>query len=246
MSLVFELKHFSGPLELLLHLIGNAKIDIKDIFVSQVTEQYLQIVQQSEEQNMDEASEFIQMAATLLLIKSRSLLPTEQITQEEEENPEELLIRQLEEYSRFQQIAAQMQNLEIADAKRFTKLPDEFPLPPPNYEIEGLTLAGLITAFVQVSARIPIEKADLEQPAMIVKDKHTVSKCMATILKKVRKGKHSFSELLSQKPSRNEIVTLFLALLELLKRGRLKVSQAGRGQEIVISHRQVLEDGHDE
>ena len=170
MSLVFELQHFSGPLDLLLHLIGDAKIDIKDIFVSQVTDQYLQIVQQSGVQDMDEASEFIQMAATLLLIKSRSLLPAEQKKEEGEENPEEVLIRQLEEYARFQEIAAKMQGFELAAARLFTKLPDEFPLPPPTYELEGLTLEGLIAAFAKVMAKISETEEQTERPATILRE----------------------------------------------------------------------------
>ncbi|HQO54817.1 MAG TPA: segregation/condensation protein A, partial [Clostridia bacterium] len=93
MAIVFELKKFSGPLELLLHLIGSAKIDIKDVFVSQVTDQYIRIVQDADMIDMDEASEFIQMAATLLLIKSRSILPRVPAdTDEGDDDPEQTLI----------------------------------------------------------------------------------------------------------------------------------------------------------
>ena len=91
---------FEGPLDLLLFLIGKAHIDIKDIFISKVTSQYLEFVALLEDEDMDRASEFIQMAARLLEIKSRKLLPKLRIAEQEEE-PEEVLIRQLEEYRRL-------------------------------------------------------------------------------------------------------------------------------------------------
>ncbi len=236
MELVFELKSFRGPLDLLLHLIGNAKIDIRDIFVSQVTDQYIRIIEQSGIMDLEEASGFIQMAATLLLIKSRSMLPAPAMP--EEGDPEELLIRQLEEYAYFQQIAAQMHGLEQAASRMFTKLPEEFPLRPVTYELEGLTLENLILAFARLSARQAEKSAEgTRQQALILLDEHTVPKCMAKIMKKIRRGSHRFTGLLSQTPTRNEVVTLFLALLELLKQGRLSARQEKDGDDIILSRR---------
>lgn len=249
MALVLELKDFNGPLDLLLHLIGDAKIDIKDIFVSQVTDQYIQIVQESPQLDMDEASEFIQMAATLLLIKSRSILPpTVDETGEEEENPEEVLIRQLEEYAKFQQLASQMQDFEQAAARLFSKLPDEFPLPPPVYELEGLTLEGLIAAFVRISERLKDKDENAgEIPAQIIQmDRHTVGECMKSILRQTSKGQVGFSNLFSKHPTRNEVVTLFLALLELLKQGRITAVQETLEDEIMITRRGKEETIHEE
>ena len=96
----FKLKDFDGPLDLLLTLVGKAQIDIRDIFVSEITDQYLEIVRNAPDLNMDEASDFLVMAATLLEIKSRSMLPRI-VENEEEEDPETELIRRLEEYKRF-------------------------------------------------------------------------------------------------------------------------------------------------
>ncbi len=148
-----QLSQFEGPLDLLLHLIGRAKIDIQDIFVSEVTDQYIRIVQASEALDMDEASSFVAMAATLLEIKSRALLPVLPDLPEDEIAPETLLIQQLEEYAQFKQISLEMQAFEEDAARSFSKLPDEFPLPPPELEISGLTLEGLIRAFINVSQR---------------------------------------------------------------------------------------------
>lgn len=235
MSLVFNLKDYQGPLDLLLQLIGTAKIDIKDIFVSQVTDQYIQIVQNAEAMDMDEASEFIQMAATLLLIKSRSILPVIKSEEDEEEDPETTLIRQLEEYARFQQLATQMQEFEQAASRLFSKLPDEFPLPPPVYELEGLTLEGLIAAFAKLSARLLAREEDVPERRRVIRlDQHSVTDCMKTIMQQTRKGSIGFTRLLSAAPTRNEVVTLFLALLELLKQGRLKVVQEQSDQEIML------------
>ena len=99
MAYVVSLKQFEGPLDLLLHLITRAKVDIKDIFVSEITEQYLASLDGLDELDMDVASEFLTMAATLLEIKSRALLPRPPKEEEDgEESPEQALIRRLEEY----------------------------------------------------------------------------------------------------------------------------------------------------
>lgn len=246
MAITFELREFSGPLDLLLHLIGNAKIDIKDIFVSQVTEQYIRIVSENEAMDMDEASEFIQMAATLLLIKSRSILPvTLSGDEDENEDPGETLIRQLEEYARFQQLASQMQDFELAASRLFSKLPDEFPLPPPVIELEGLSLEGLMEALYKLSARLLEKEEEQAQSNTVIRlDRHSVTRCMHDILQRTRKGAISFFSLLSPEPSKNEVVTLFLALLELLKQDRLQASQESPAGEIVLSRKRKGEKRH--
>ena len=99
MAITVSLKQFEGPLDLLLHLIHQAKVDIKDIFVSEITEQYLESMQGLEELDLQTASEFLVMAALLVEIKSRALLPTPpEESDEEEETPEQQLIRRLQEY----------------------------------------------------------------------------------------------------------------------------------------------------
>ena len=138
----FKLKDFDGPLDLLLTLIGKAQIDIRDIFVSEITDQYLEIVRNAPDLNMDEASDFLVMAATLLEIKSRSMLPRI-VENPEEEDPETELIRRLEEYKRFKETAGSMKEFEEAARHVFTKLPEEYPLPPQEIELTGLTLEGL-------------------------------------------------------------------------------------------------------
>ncbi|NLC32397.1 MAG: segregation/condensation protein A [Clostridiales bacterium] len=236
MAITLKLKDFNGPLDMLLFMIGKAKIDIKDIFVSQITDQYIQSVREAEELDMDEASSFIQMAATLLEIKSRSLLPKPPPPQDEED-PQTVLIRQLEEYARFKQIAADMQGFEKAAALMYPKLPEEYPLPPPSFEISGLTMQGLIVAFSNVMARIP--KNEEETPVhiaqRIMREEHSVPQCMLQIIKRLRQGSQHFGDLLRDKPTKEEVVTYFLALLELLRLGRVSITQDEPYGEILLN-----------
>ena len=237
MALTLHLSQFDGPLDMLLFLIGKEKINIRDIFVSQVTDQYIQSVQNAPDLDMDEASAFIAMAATLLEIKSRSLLPKPPAP--EEEDPEQALIRQLEEYQRFKQIAEDMQGFEKAAAQMFQKLPEEYPLPPPTLELKNLTMDGLLAAFARVMARAPAEEEEtLHAARRIVRDEYTVPRCTAHILKRLKKGPVRFEELFSPNPGRDEVVTLFLALLELLRLGRAAVSQDGVFGEMTLEPRE--------
>ena len=237
MPLTLHLGQFEGPLDMLLFLIGKAKIDIKDIFVSQVTDQYIQSVQNAPDLDMDDASAFINMAATLLEIKSRSLLPKPKL-EEGEEDPEQALIRQLEEYQRFKEIAQNMQGFEKAAALMFEKLPEEYPLPPPTLELKNLTMEGLLAAFARVMARVKEEDEEPIQTARrIVRDEYTVPRCSAHILKRLKKGPVKFDELFSPNPSRDEVVTLFLALLELLRLGRVSAEQDGIFGDMVLEAR---------
>ena len=237
MPYIVSLKQFDGPLDLLLTLISNAKIDIQDIFVSEITEQYLETMKLVDELDMDSASEFLQMAATLLEIKSRAMLPKPPKPEDPDElTPEEALIRQLEEYRQFKEVSARMHQLEEDARALMTKLPEEYPLPPPNIEITGLTLEKLIKAYRRVLERAAnAEQADRMASREIRRDTFTVAGCMARISRLVRKGKCRFSELFGEDFTRQEVVTMFMALLELIKLNRLHVDQGAAYEEITLS-----------
>ncbi len=225
MAVTIHLRQFDGPLDLLLHLVGKARIDLKDIFVSEITEQYVQAVQSAPDFDMDEASEFIAMAALLVEIKSRRLLPKP--PPESGEDPEQALIRRLEEYQRFKESAKSMAGFEKAALQVFGKLPEEYPLPPPSLELDGLTLEALWEALVRVANRKPAQPQETElRLSDIRRDSHTVEGCMRDIQRRLKTGGARFCELFSSAPNREEVVTLFLALLELLKLGRAHVRQA--------------------
>ncbi len=239
MAMNFRLKDFDGPLDLLLHLVTKAQVDIRDIFVSQITDQYIALVRSAPDLDMDDASEFLVMAATLLEIKSRAMLPRPPAVQEGEVDPEEELIRQLEEYRRFKETATAMQGFENAAKAIYTKLPDEFPLPPQETELVGLTLEGLVAAFQGILARKPAADGLPEENRYaardIRRDEHSVQECMLTILKSLKKRrKLRFEEAFSSAPTREEVVTLFLALLELMRLGRVRAMQDTVCGDIVL------------
>ncbi len=224
MAVFFRLKQFDGPLDLLLHLIGKAKIDIKDIFVSQITEQFIDAVRTAPDFDPEEASEFIAMAAMLVEIKSRALLPRP--PKPEEDDPEQALIARLTAYKQLKESAETMAEFEKSALRVFGKLPEEIPLPPPTLEIDGLTLDALWQALLRVAERAPKGEEEAEtMPQDIRRDCHTVEGCMKTIQKRLRAGATRFEELFEGKPNREEIVTLFIALLELLRLGKAYATQ---------------------
>ncbi|MBQ3662796.1 MAG: segregation/condensation protein A [Clostridia bacterium] len=156
-----SIEQFEGPLDLLLHLIRKAEIDIRDIFVSEITSQYLQYMQELDTVDMDKASDFLTMAATILYIKSRRLLPDtgKQNEQEEEEpDPEEQLIRQLREYKAFKEAGDNLKQLYEAAKDTLSRLPEDVPLPPKRLEMEGATMEGLYEAFLRI-----LEKTDRQE-----------------------------------------------------------------------------------
>ena len=239
MAYVVELKQYeyTGPLDLLLDMISHAKINIREIFVSEITEQYLEAMKQIGD--MDSASEFLQMAATLVEIKSRALLPKPPEPEDpEEESPEEALIRQLEEYKKFKEISREMKQLEDEAREYITKLPEEYPLPPPTIELTGLTLTGLAKAFARVLKRLE-EQAESEQfenfsRREVRREVFTVGQCMARIKKRVKSGPVSFFSLFEDAPAKEEVITVFLALLELLKLSQVKATQKDEYEDILI------------
>ena len=235
MAYIVSLKQFDGPLDLLLTLISTAKIDIQDIFVSEITEQYLESMRLIDELDMDTASEFLQMAATLLEIKSRAMLPKPPKPEDPNElSPEEALIKQLTEYKLFKEASEKMHVLEEEARALLTKMPEEYPLPPPNIEITGLTLDKLARAFRRVLERaMESERADAMANREIKRDRFTVSGCMSRIARKLKNGRFGFTELFDESMTRAEVITMFMALLEMVKLNRLHVEQQAAYEAIL-------------
>ncbi len=233
MAVSIHLKQFDGPLDLLLHLVGKAKIDLKDIFVSEITEQYIEAVRSAPDFDMDEASEFIAMAALLVEIKSRHLLPKP--PKEDEEDPEQALIARLTAYKQFKESAQSMAQFEKSARQVFGKLPEEYPLPPPTLELDGLTLQALWEALLRVQNRVPPQPREVDfRLRDIRRDSHTVEGCMEAIESRLVMGSAGFDELFSAEPDREEVVTLFIALLELLKLGKAHVMQSATFDRILL------------
>ena len=150
MAYEVNLKEFQGPLDLLLHLIEQAEVDIKDIFISEITAQYLEYMGQIDTLDMDTASEFITMAATLVYIKSRSLLPKPPKENTEEEDPADALIRQLREYRAAKETGEKLRSLLDGARGIYAKLPEEFVLPPQEIILEESSVQSLFDAFAEL------------------------------------------------------------------------------------------------
>ncbi|HPG92317.1 MAG TPA: segregation/condensation protein A, partial [Clostridia bacterium] len=157
-DLSINLTNFTGPLDLLLHLVKEEKIEIKDIFVSQVTEQFLSYMGQLNTVDIDKASEYMTMAATLLEIKSRALLPEIPDFDENAETPEKLLIRQLEEYKLFREVTERLKQKENVD--RLFKQPS----PEVNdviYAVKDMSLDNLLDAFAAIMHHVELNKIEV-------------------------------------------------------------------------------------
>lgn len=237
-----HLNQFDGPLDLLLHLIEKAEVDIKDIFVSEITNQYLEYMRQVESLDMDTASEFLTMAATLVYIKSRSLMPRPIKDDGEEEDPEVVLLRQLKEYKAFKEISGELQALKDSADGRYTKLPEEFLLPPQIVEWEGSTLDGLYSAFCEVLLRA--EKEPFVHPLHQVKaEQFTIRKVSKRIRELLSEKQNvDFYELFGSTAEKMEIIVTFMSMLEMLLRDEICVKQSEPFGPITISAVNLLHD----
>lgn len=227
----FKLQNFDGPLDLLLHLIQVAKVDIRDIFISQITEQYMQYMDDIENIDVDKAAEFISMAATLLEIKSKKLLP-KPVEENLEEDPEQRLIRQIEEYKLFKDATEKLK--EIEDVNRLYKQPDDS-VGDYRYELpDKLDLAILTQAFYKLLQRQTIKAQEITE-RKIVKDRFTVAQKISQIKDDlITKNHFKFNELFEDDYSKSEIINTFLAILELLKGQFITATQTATYGEIEI------------
>ena len=223
---------------MLLHLIEKAEVDIKDIFVSEITAQYLEYMSGLDELEADAASEFAAMAATLLLIKSRSLLPKPAPVEPDEEDPEVVLLRQIREYKLYKEAGKNLEELKAAADLIYAKLPEEFPLPPKSIELDGATLEQLYDAFV--AAMFKVKQQRNAPPATEVsRDAYNIADGVQYLERKLKKrGRFAFSELFAEHATRLQVIVTFMALLELLSNGKLTVAQDGTFGEIVICGRE--------
>ncbi len=238
MPFQLSISQFEGPLDMLLYLISKAKIDIQEVFVSEVTQQYIDFVHASEMLDMEDASAFLQMAATLLEIKSRKLIPREKMEgEEEEEDPQALLLKQLEAYKVLKEFALDMRTYEKAAAQLYNKLPEEYPLPPPTFELTNLTLEGLLEAFSKLLQKTKEEDEEKEeqQERQILRDLFPVPLCMNNIMQKVKNCAMPFLLLMQEAPSKDEVVSTFLALLELVRLGKVSVVQGDIFGQMMVS-----------
>jgi segregation and condensation protein A len=229
-----KLEVFEGPLDLLLYLIKRDEIDIYEISIERITRQYLEYLQAFKELKIDIAGEFIVMAANLIYLKSRSLLPLDQQPPEEdaeEDDPRWDLIRQLIEYKKFKEAAAQLHDRALEQERLFARdggsRASDAPLP-----LHEVGIFQLIHAFQEVIKRVEARE-DLRE---IFGERFSVSDKIEKILERVSNGTPvRFSELFGQIVSRLEIVVTFLALLELIRLNQVRALQPKMFDEIQIA-----------
>jgi segregation and condensation protein A len=233
-----QIEQFEGPLDLLLHLINKACIDIEDIFVSEVTGQYLSYVSSIAELSMDSASEFLEMAAILVYIKSRMILPFDDDEEEngEEEDPEQELIERLKTYKMFKDACEQMKDYEERGLRVYYKLPEEVAFPDERIEIEEILLDDLVAAYEEVLRRIPDGNVERIEEVEIQQESFTIKERAVYILKKLGEMKSAtFFSLFSEARSRMEVAVTFVALLELIHESAVRIKQNGSYEDIYIT-----------
>lgn len=250
MPLSVKLTAFEGPLDLLLHLIEKNKIDIYDIPIVEITDQYLEYVKEMDIQDMELASEFMVMAATLLDIKCRMLLPKEEEEAGDSEDPREKLVKRLIEFKKYRYMSGVLRDV-MDDAgislTKETTLPEEVLKYRPQVDIDelldGVTLEQLMDVYRDIMRR----RRDAIDPvrsrfSRIEKEKISVADQMIRLEKRaIRDRKLSFRSFLEKQADKDSVVVTFLAVLELMHYGKIKISQDSLFGEIVI---ESLEDSN--
>ena len=230
-----KLEVFEGPLDLLLYLIKQDEIDIYDISLERITSQYLDYLQAFKELNIELAGEFIVMAANLIYLKSRSLLPRDQQPPEEdadEDDPRWELIRQLIEYKKFKEAAAELNLRALEQESMFVRETESSSTLQEPLRLGDVGIFQLISAFQTVLKRVEARQ-DVRE---IFSERFSVSEKIDSILGRVATGvRLRFSDLFGAAASRVEVVVTFLALLELIRLKQVRAVQKNVFEEIEIT-----------
>ncbi len=221
-----RLDNFEGPLDLLCHLVDKNKMDIHEVNISKITDQYIEYIKAMQELNLDVTSEFVLMASTLLYIKSKSLLPKQ--VEDESELTEEELISRIIEYKKYKEISKKLKEKFEVYSKRFYRLPEKVELPKRKLETNYST-SLLEQAYKDLleknKAKINVNANNIEKIA--IAEIVTVTSKVKDIFKElIKKPKFIFNKLCqTKKYTKLETVTAFTGLLELTRRNKIKASQ---------------------
>ena len=243
MALSVKLQVFEGPLDLLLHLIEINKIDIYDIPISLITDQYLEYIHKMQEQNMEIMSEFLVMAATLLRIKSKMLLPAEPKNEEVPEDPREELVERLLEHKMYKYMALELKDRQIDASKSLFKgrtLPSDMVYEEPPVDLDALVGDMNLQKLHQIFLDVLKRQEDKIDPirskyGRIEQEEVSLSDRIDGLLDYGKAhGKFSFRQLLSKKRSKTYVIVSFLAVLELMKSGMIRIMQEDTFGDILI------------
>ena len=236
-----NLEQFDGPLDLLLHLVRQRKLDIQQLRLSEITEPYLAYVQQIQELDLDRAGEFLAIAATLIWIKSRELLPRE-LTDAEELDPEsleELLLRRLQEYQQIKTAAVDLQQQDMLGRDVFPRSapPEAAPEHEGGLVFEEVTLFGLLEAFRNVLAR-----SETQDALHVVPERQRIEDRIRQLLDTLH-TQHSvyFHELFDLSAAREEIILTFISVLELVRLKAIRIVQAAPQGDIFCEATEALQ-----
>ncbi len=227
---------FEGPLDLLLYLVRKEEVDIYEVNLTRIATQFVEYIALMQELDLDVAGEFLVMASTLMLIKSRELLPVDQQAQtedeEDEDDPRWELIRQLVEYKKFKDAAAHLQGRELEQEQVFPRLPGRLEFESTEPLRPEVSLFDLLSAVNQVLQRHQQKLG----PREIFEDRWTVSEKIEQLRRLIDERQQlRFSELFEGATSRSEVVATFLAMLELIRLRILCARQSSAFSEITIS-----------
>jgi len=227
-----KLDNFEGPLDLLCHLVDKNKMDINQIKISEITDQYIDYINKMQELNLDVTSEFILMASTLLFIKSKSLLPKQ--VEDEAELTEEELVYRIIEYKKYKEISKKLKELYQVYSKRFYKVPDKIELP--ARKLEQNYSKDLIEQSYKNLLEKNKSKINKNAIKIAITETVTVTSKVKDIFKElIKKPRFIFSKLCSAKKyTRLETVTAFSGILELTRRNKIKAQQERNFGDIIV------------
>ena len=234
----YELKldNFEGPLDLLCYLIDKNKMDIYKVSISDIADQYISYLKNQEQLNLEIASEFLVMASTLLLLKSKGLLPT--VDNQEEELSEEQLLNRILEYKKFKEISKLFKERIIIYSKRFYKNPDKVILPKQEIE-KDFSSDDIINKYKELIQKNLMKQNENAKniEKIAISDTYNVSDKVKEIFRLlIKKPKFIFNKIFSiQERPKEEVVTAFSGVLELSRRNKINVNQKELFGDIIIS-----------
>lgn len=234
-----HLDFFEGPLDLLLYLIKKSEIDIQTVRLESITQQYLEHLRLMHSLDMDVAGEFIVTAATLLHIKSRSLLPGDMADTEdgeEEEDPHQDLLQKLLEYKQFKEASG---HLEVLQEKEQTHFDRGVNVLPPDRESKVVTDAGVFDLFKAFQDLL--KKIKLKSPREVIADKFTVEEKIDFLRSEIlKKGEVIFSSLIHEDSPKDEIICTFMGILELVRMQEITIEQQGKVFGEIILRKRIF------
>ena len=237
----YEIKidNFEGPLDLLCHLIEKNKLDIFEVKISDITDQYLDYINEMEQMNLEVTSEFVVMASTLLYLKSKTLLPKE--SEDEEELTEEQLLQRIIEYKKYKEISKKLKEMYEVYSKRVFKLPDEIQLPKQQLEKDyDKSIIPEIYEKIVNKNKVRINKNAQNIQKIAITDTYTVgSKVKDMYRELIKHKKFVFNKMFSvKKHNKNEVVTAFTGLLEMSRRNKVLTEQEELFGDITVVKKQ--------